>query len=103
MIHRASLILILTFALIPSGLRSQVPDTLRAAMSRTGVFPGGEAGLRVVPESEVFLEAFRSILDYHQITFSDSTLWELALKGLIQGINDPYAEVFTPEAYGVFE
>ncbi|MGD8360570.1 MAG: S41 family peptidase [Gemmatimonadota bacterium] len=103
MIHRASSILLLTFALIPSGLSSQVPDTLRAAMSRTGVLSGEEAGLRAVPESEVFLEAFRSILDYHRTTFSDSTLWELALKGLIQGLDDPYAEVFTPEAYGVFE
>jgi carboxyl-terminal processing protease len=103
MIHRASSILLLTFALIPSALSSQVSDTLRAATSRTGVLSGEEEGLRAVPESEVFLGAFRSILDYHQTTFSDSTLWELALKGLIQGLNDPYAEVFTPEAYGVFE
>jgi carboxyl-terminal processing protease len=103
MIHRASFLLLLTFVLIPSGLRSQVPDTLRAATSRTGVFSGEEAGLRAIPESEVFLGAFRSILDYHQTTFSDSTLWEQALNGLIQGLNDPYAEVFTPEAYGVFE
>ena len=103
MIHRASSILLLTFALIPSGLSSQVPDPLRAAMSRTGVLSGEEAGLRAVPESEVFLGAFRDILDYHRTTFSDSTLWELALKGLIQGLNDPYAEVFTPEEYGIFE
>jgi carboxyl-terminal processing protease len=56
-----------------------------------------------VPESQVFLGALRSILDYHQTTFSDSTLWEEALEGLIEGLNDPYAAVFTPEEFGTFQ
>ncbi len=73
----------------------QVPDTSRYV----------DAGGRVtpVPESQVFLGAFQNILDYHQTTFNDSTLWEQALEGLIEGLDDPYATVFTPEEYGVFE
>ncbi len=60
---------------------------------------------RVEPDAEgqVFLGAFKEILNYHQTTFSDSTLWEAALKGLIEGLNDPYATVFTPEEFGDFE
>ena len=51
----------------------------------------------------MFLGAFRTVLDYHQTTFSDSTLWESALKGLLEGLNDPYASVFTPEEVAAFE
>lgn len=54
-------------------------------------------------ESQVFLGVFRTILDYHQTTFSDSTLWEQALEGLIEGLNDPYATVFSAEEFGAFE
>ncbi len=54
-------------------------------------------------EGQVFLGAFRTVLDYHQTTFSDSTLWEAALKGLLEGLNDPYASVFTPEEVAAFE
>jgi carboxyl-terminal processing protease len=103
MIPRIPFVIFVAFALIPSGARSQVQDTTRAVANSTGGTAGEFGGFDPVPESQVFLEAFRSILDYHQITFSDSTLWEQALKGLIEGLNDPYAEVFTPEAYGVFE
>lgn len=60
---------------------------------------------RVEPDTEgqIFLGAFKEILDYHRTTFSDSTLWEAALQGLIMGLNDPYATVFTPEEFGEFE
>lgn len=94
---RASALAIL-LSLIPMGAWAQSPDTTRAEPS---VSPGSE--VRAVPESQVFLGAFKSILDYHQTTFSDSALWEKALAGLIEGLNDPYAEVFTPEEYGAFE
>jgi carboxyl-terminal processing protease len=55
------------------------------------------------PGGQVFLEAFRTILDYHQTTFSDSLLWTEALNGLLRGLNDPYATVFTPEEFGAFQ
>ncbi len=60
-------------------------------------------GLESSVQGQVFLGAFRTILDYHQTTFSDSLLWEAALRGLLEGLNDPYASVFTPEEYAAFE
>lgn len=89
MFRRVSPILpVLLLASISQGW-GQVPDT-------TG---------RIDPDTErqVFLDAFQNILNYHQTTFNDSTLWEQALEGLIEGLNDPYATVFTPEEFGVFE
>lgn len=67
----------------------QVPDTTSQA--------------RAANESQIFLGAFQNILSYHQTTFNDSTLWESALAGLIEGLDDPYATVFTPEELGAFE
>ena len=89
MFRRVSLIL---FALLTSthGVgEGQVPDST------------GQAD--AAAESQVFLGAFQNILNYHQTTFNDSTLWEQALNGLIRGLNDPYATVFTPEEFGAFE
>ena len=91
----AILILIL---LLPLAGQAQVADTTRVAPPSSQ-----NASPQADPGSQLFLGALRSILDYHQTTFSDSTLWEEALKGLIRGLNDPYAEVFTPEEYGAFE
>ncbi len=89
------LVLLIGMAFGPHPGSGQLPDTIRTV----------DAGGRVNPvaESQVFLGAFQAILDYHQTTFSDSTLWEEALEGLIEGLDDPYATVFTPEEYGVFE
>jgi len=78
------------FAFLPMwGANGQVPDTTSQAGSAN--------------ESQIFLGAFQNILSYHQTTFSDSTLWERALDGLIAGLNDPYATVFTPDELGAFE
>jgi len=93
----------LSLILLPAGVGAQVSDTTRATARSTEPSGVSVGGLEAAPESQVFLEAFRSILDFHQTTFNDSTLWEQALEGLIQGLNDPYAEVFTPEEYGAFE
>jgi len=67
----------------------QLPDSSRMANSNV--------------QEQVFLGALQDILNYHRTTFSDSTLWSQALDGLIRGLNDPYATVFTPEEYGTFE
>ncbi len=89
MFRRIPLILfILLLSFFNSG-EGQVPDTTRQVDAGT--------------ERQVFLGAFRNILDYHQTTFNDSILWEQALEGLIEGLNDPYATVFTPEEFGAFE
>jgi carboxyl-terminal processing protease len=85
---------------------AQVADTTRTADS---VFvPYSQEGSAGTSEeeanlSQVFLGAFKTILDYHQTTFSDSLLWEEALDGLIEGLDDPYAAVFTPSEYGEFQ
>jgi carboxyl-terminal processing protease len=70
--------------------------TVPGARQATGRLEDGNEG-------QVFLGAFRTILDYHRTTFSDSLLWELALDGLLQGLNDPYATVFTAEEFGAFQ
>lgn len=98
---KTPLLLFLGFTVLPIRVGAQVSNTTRANADSAGATAA--AGLDAVPESQVFLGAFRSILDYHQTTFNDSTLWEKALQGLIEGLNDPYAEVFTPEEYGAFE
>jgi len=86
---RIPLLFVVLSCLATGPAEGQLPDSTQQATSRV--------------ESQVFLGAFQNILNYHQITFSDSTLWEEALKGLIQGLNDPYATVFTPEEYSAFE
>jgi carboxyl-terminal processing protease len=88
--------------LLPAPAESQSGDRSRGTMTVPGA---GQATVRLENgnEGEVFLGAFRTILDYHRTTFSDSLLWELALDGLLQGLNDPYATVFTAEEFGAFQ
>jgi carboxyl-terminal processing protease len=95
MFRRVPLLLTILLASAFRAGEGQVTDTTRFVDAGRTVDP--------VAESQVFLGAFQNILDYHQTTFNDSTLWEQALEGLIQGLNDPYATVFTPEEFGVFE
>ncbi len=91
MLRRFSLLTLILLLVSPRMTAGQSTDAPPPTESETGT-----AG-------QVFLGAFRAILDYHQTTFSDSTLWEEALDGLIEGLDDPYATVFTPEEYGEFE
>lgn len=53
-------------------------------------------------EAQVFLEAFRTISRFHTSALGDSALWERALQGLIEQLDDPYATVFTPAEYDQF-
>lgn len=48
------------------------------------------------PEVDVLASAVDAISRMHMEAFSDSTLWEAAMDGLIGALNDPYAELFTP-------
>ena len=89
---RKAIPLLLGAFLLPQPGSGQVPDTLAPPAGATGQLEVG-----VSTESQVFLGALRSILDHHQTTFSDSTLWEEALDGLLEGLNDPYAAIFTAE------
>lgn len=55
------------------------------------------------PASQVFLGAFQAIRDYGLMAHGDSTLWDKALEGLIAELDDPYATVFTPDAFDEFQ
>ena len=67
---------------------------------------GQETGARKsvleTDEAQVFLEAFRTISRFHSSALGDSALWERALKGLIEQLDDPYATVFAPAEYDQF-
>ncbi|MEQ9400012.1 MAG: S41 family peptidase [Longimicrobiales bacterium] len=47
-------------------------------------------------EAEVFLQALQALSRMHQNAPTDSLLWEAALDGMIESLEDPYAAVFTP-------
>jgi carboxyl-terminal processing protease len=52
---------------------------------------------------EVLSSAVEAISRMHMEAFSDSMLWEAAIDGLIDGLNDPYAELFTPQEAEAWE
>ena len=55
------------------------------------------------PQAQAFLTAFQVVRDFGVTPVEDSTVWNMAIKGLIQQLNDPYAEVFTPEEFDEFQ
>ena len=55
-----------------------------------------ERGAEQTAEADVFMRALEAISSMHQNAQSDSALWEAALQGMIESLNDPYAAVFTP-------
>ncbi|MDX1645980.1 MAG: S41 family peptidase [Longimicrobiales bacterium] len=73
----------LALTLLTPGLDAQEPPTT----SSSGAQP---------PEVDVLASAVEAISRMHMEPFSDSTLWEAAIDGLIQALDDPYAELFTP-------
>lgn len=55
------------------------------------------------PEIDVLASAINAISRMHMEEFSDSALWEAAIDGLIDALDDPYAELFTPEEAEAWE
>jgi carboxyl-terminal processing protease len=55
------------------------------------------------PEVDVLASAVSAISRMHMEEFSDSTLWEAAIDGLINALDDPYAELFTPQEAEAWE
>lgn len=47
-------------------------------------------------EADIFMDALEAISSMHRNAATDSALWEAALAGMIESLNDPYAAVFTP-------
>ena len=55
------------------------------------------------PELDVLSSAVDAISRMHMHSFADSTLWEAAIDGMIGALNDPYAELFTPQEAEAWE
>jgi carboxyl-terminal processing protease len=55
------------------------------------------------PEVDVLSSAVNAISRMHMDSFSDSTLWEAAIDGMIDALDDPYAELFTPQEAEAWE
>ena len=97
MTRNTILLLLVSLLLLPAGARGQtdLPDGHPETPDRAEESDAGGA--------EIFLGAFRAIRNYHQQSFQDSVLWEKALEGLIQELDDPYATVFTPDEFDRFQ
>ncbi len=77
-------VILVTVLLVPP-LQGQDRSSRRSSASAT-------------PEqAEVLAGAVRAISRMHMQEFSDSLLWEAAIDGLIESLNDPYAELFTAQ------
>jgi len=55
------------------------------------------------PELDVLSGAVDAISRMHMESFADSVLWEAAIDGMIGALNDPYAELFTPQEAEAWE
>ncbi len=99
MIRTIVSLLLASVLAIPAGTAAQqnVPSPDDSSRAEAGA-PATDAG-----GAEIFLGAFRAIRNYHLDTFQDSVLWEKALEGLIDELDDPYATVFTPDEFDRFQ
>ncbi|MDH3270903.1 MAG: S41 family peptidase [Gemmatimonadota bacterium] len=77
--------------------------TFCLALSAPAVSAQTSASATQPPEVEVLASAVNAISRMHMEPFSDSTLWEAAIDGLIDALNDPYAELFTPQEAEAWE
>ncbi len=64
---------------------------------------GAVAPPDLIPEATVLQGTIEAIRDYALEAQSDSALFELAIQGLIRGLDDPYATVLTPDQVREFE
>ena len=54
-------------------------------------------------QAEVFRRTLEEISARHREAYSDSVLWSKALDGLLGALDDPYADVFTPDEVEAFD
>ncbi len=54
-------------------------------------------------EARAFVDAFLAVSRLGGPALGDSTIWERAIDGLLEHLDDPYSTVFTPAEYGQFE
>ncbi len=87
------------------GLLSAVLVALPAAGQSSGNTRSRQDGGQgtVSSGAQTFLGAFQAIREYGLQAMGDSALWERAVDGLIRELDDPYAQVFTPEQFDEFQ
>lgn len=77
--------------------RFVAPAAIVLALLPTAVQAQSSNGSSTQPaQVDVLASAVNAISRMHMEAFSDSTLWEAAIDGLIEALDDPYAELFTP-------
>jgi len=86
---RISAVFALLLALSTTGLSAQQADQFERLGSR---------GVERAPALDVLSGAVDAISRMHMEEFNDSLLWEAAIGGLMDALDDPYAELFTPQA-----
>jgi carboxyl-terminal processing protease len=64
---------------------------------------GSQQSEELSPEGRVFMGTLEAIRDYGLGAAGDSTLWELAIDGLVRELGDPYAAVLSPDEVRAFE
>jgi len=86
---RISAVFALLLAFSTTGLSAQQADQFERF---------GTRGTDRASALDVLSGAVEAISRMHMQEFNDSLLWEAAIGGLIDALDDPYAELFTPEA-----
>lgn len=88
--------LLLALSLFPALLQGQAgPDGARGNRA-------GEPGAQGMG-AQLFMETFSVIRGYALDSPADSLLWERAILGLLEELDDPYAALFSPEEVAAFE
>jgi carboxyl-terminal processing protease len=87
------LTLALALAVLPAAVSAQSGTATRSRNQPTAA----------PAEAEVLAGAIRAITRMHMDEFNDSLLWEAAMDGLIEALDDPYAELFTPAESDAWE
>jgi carboxyl-terminal processing protease len=84
--------------------RTAVPGLLLGALLVVGTLPTpAQARQQQTATTEeqvrfdVFINTLTAIEQFHQTAFADTVLWDAAIEGMIEALDDPYAAVFTPE------
>lgn len=89
----------LTILALLGALSLPFPVAAQQASARSGARASDGAAV----QAEVFRRALEEIAARHRDAYSDSALWARALDGLIESLDDPYAEVFTPDEVEAFD
>lgn len=77
----------------------RIPSTLALllAVGTAGLPAQQSDSAQASSRADVLTDAIDAISSMHMDEFDDSLLWEGAIDGLIAALDDPYAEIFTPE------